>query len=144
MRFLEHGWLCLSAYCCGVSALPVAQVLVAILPLKEDTRGLLDASRLRMLPAGASLVNCGRAEVVVQEDVLALLDAGHLGEAVLDVTSPEPPPPGSPLWHHPRVRLSPHIAGRMTTAASCGVLLENWRAARRGEPPRHPVQPGDL
>jgi glyoxylate/hydroxypyruvate reductase A len=120
------------------------QVLVVVLPLKTGTEGLLDGRKLRLLPRGAAVVNCGRAEVIVQDDLLRLLDDGQLSQAVLDVTSPEPPPKGSPLWSHPRVRLSPHIAGRMTTTACCQVLLDDWRRVRRGEPPSHPLDPSDL
>jgi glyoxylate/hydroxypyruvate reductase A len=71
-------------------------ILVCVLPLTDDTRGLLAAAQLRALPAGASLINVGRAECIVQADLLAALDDGHLSRAVLDV-APQEPLPGALL-----------------------------------------------
>jgi len=88
-----------------------AQILVDALPLTGETRDLLDRERLSRLPAGSHLINVGRGATVVDTDLLALLDAGHLASAVLDVFRVEPLPADSPYWHHPKVTVTPHLSG---------------------------------
>mmetsp|Transcript_25402 Transcript_25402/g.71054 ORF Transcript_25402/g.71054 Transcript_25402/m.71054 type:complete len:352 (+) Transcript_25402:94-1149(+) len=115
------------------------QVLVVILPSTPETDGLLGQGLLSLLQPGAALVNTGRGQVVVEEDLLRLLDSGHLSQAILDVTAPEPPTAGSPLWSHPRVTLTPHIAGRIGHDTACQALIGNWARVRSGEPLQHQV-----
>ena len=85
-------------------------------PLTPDTRHLIGAAALASLPRGALLVNTARGGLVDEAALLAALDSGQLGGAGLDVTEHEPPPPDSPLRAHPRVILTPHVAG-VTPAA---------------------------
>lgn len=94
--------------------LGAADWVINLLPATERTRGLLNAEMFARFRTGAWLSNQGRGATVVTDDLLAALEGGHLGGAVLDVTDPEPLPPGHGLWHHENVILTPHIAS--TTA----------------------------
>ena len=94
--------------------LPDHEVVILVLPLTEATRGLVDAAFLAAMPDGALLVNVARGPVVVTDALVAELIRGRL-RAALDVTDPEPLPPGHPLWTLPGVLISPHVGG-FTTA----------------------------
>jgi phosphoglycerate dehydrogenase-like enzyme len=87
-----------------------ADHLILSLPGTDATRNLFDAAMLARAKPDAHLINVGRGSVLDQEAVVAALDAGRLGFATLDVTEPEPLPPGHPLWTHKRVRLTPHVS----------------------------------
>jgi len=90
--------------------LPLADIVVLTTPLSAQTRGLLDARRLALLPDGALVVNIGRGPVLDTDAILAETAAGRL-RAALDVTDPEPLPSGHPLWHSPGTIITPHVAG---------------------------------
>ena len=114
--------------------LPEARLLVLCAPLTPETCGLVDA---RLLAGGHDrlmLVNVGRGAQVVVPDLLAALDAGRLGRAVLDVFEEEPLPPDSPLWRHPRVTVTPHHSGPSTPKDLIPDILENLRAYAEGRP----------
>ena len=81
--------------------LPQTDILVCLLPLTPDTRGVLNARTLGLLPRGAFLVNGARGGHVVQPDLLAALDSGQVAAAALDVFEPEPLPADHPFWGHP-------------------------------------------
>jgi glyoxylate/hydroxypyruvate reductase len=85
-------------------------LLINLLPSTDETRGLIDERRLRLLPRGAGFINVGRGDAVEQSALLRLLDSGHLSLASLDVLRSEPPAADDPVWTHPRVILTPHVA----------------------------------
>jgi D-3-phosphoglycerate dehydrogenase/glyoxylate/hydroxypyruvate reductase A len=116
-----------------------SDILVNALPLTPDTHALLDRHTLGALPREAFLVNVGRGEHVVEPELRALLDDGHLAGAALDVFEREPPGPGNWVWTHPKVLATPHIAAQAafeTVAAQC---LDALRRARAGLPQPHAV-----
>jgi phosphoglycerate dehydrogenase-like enzyme len=93
--------------------LPRADVVVLTVPMTDETVGLVDKSFLAAMPDGALLVNVARGPVVVTDALLAELETGRLTAAV-DVTDPEPLPPGHPMWSAPGLLLSPHVGGNTT------------------------------
>lgn len=116
------------------TVLRAAQILVLLLPLTEDTRDLLDARRLAMLPEGTFIVNPGRGPLIDDTALLAALDAGHIGHATLDVFRAEPLPPDHPYWAHARVTVTPHIAADTRAITATRVIAENIRRSEAGEP----------
>jgi glyoxylate/hydroxypyruvate reductase A len=127
----------------GAAALPAvlaaAQVVVSLLPLTPATRGLFDAQAFAAMPRGAGFVNLARGAQVVDGDLLAALDSGHLGHAVLDVFQTEPLPSGHPFWLHPRVSMLPHAAALTDERSAAAVASANVRAWRTGQALAHVV-----
>lgn len=117
------------------AVLPTADVLVNVLPLTSETRGLLDERRLALLRDDALVVNAGRGRTIDAIALLRELDAGRL-RAVLDVTDPEPLPSESPLWSIPNVLISPHIAGdsARATVRTFQIAGDQIRRLAAGEP----------
>ncbi|WP_257554393.1 glyoxylate/hydroxypyruvate reductase A [Sphingobium sp. CFD-2] len=107
-------------------------ILLCLLPLTPETRGILCRDLLLQLPRGASLINAARGGHLVTEDLLALLDEGHISAALLDVTDPEPLPTGHPIWSHPRILLTPHVASMTRADSAAHALIANIRRHRAG------------
>ncbi|HWH98452.1 MAG TPA: NAD(P)-dependent oxidoreductase [Pseudolysinimonas sp.] len=129
----ERGEIASSAELSGL--LPTAEAVVICLPLDDATRGLVDSDFLAAMPDGAILVNIGRGAVVDTEALLAELATGRL-RAALDVTDPEPLPPGHPLWSAPGVVISPHVGGQVTTMPDAveALVRRQIAALESGEP----------
>lgn len=111
-----------------------ADMLVCLLPLTPETRGVIDARLLGAMRPGGYLLNAARGGHMVAADVLAALESGHLAGAALDVFEPEPLPPESPFWTHPKVILTPHAASITIPASAAPQVVENIHRARAGRP----------
>jgi glyoxylate/hydroxypyruvate reductase A len=109
------------------------------LPLTPATRGILNKTTLAQLPKGACVINCARGSHVVEADLIAALDAGHLTGATLDVFETEPLPEEHPFWTHPKVVITPHVASMTDPAAFMRGVAETIRRMERGLPPENVV-----
>jgi glyoxylate/hydroxypyruvate reductase A len=111
-----------------------SNMLVCLLPLTAATKGIINAETLALLPAGAYLINCARGEHVVENALLAALDKSHIAGATLDVFQQEPLPPDHPFWTHPKVLVTPHIAGLTSPSTAAPQVAENIRRIQAGQP----------
>jgi len=123
--------------------LPSADVVVDLLPLTPDTRGLIGADAIGGMKPGALFVNAGRGGTVDADALRAALRAGRI-RAALDVTDPEPLPDGHPLWSAPNVLITPHVAGdvRGERRRAWALVAEQVARLERGEPLRNVVEAG--
>jgi glyoxylate/hydroxypyruvate reductase A len=122
------------------AALPKAEILINLLPVTPQTRGVLSRELFTCLPRGAGVVNLGRGAHLVEADLLAALADGHVGRAVLDVFAEEPLPADHPFWRHPRVTVLPHVAALTDLDTAASVVADNLRRLALGEPLRHLVK----
>jgi glyoxylate/hydroxypyruvate reductase A len=112
-----------------------SQALVCLLPLTAQTRGVLDARAFARMPKGGCVINLARGAHVVTADLLAALESGRLAHAYLDVFETEPLPADSPLWAHPGVTITPHVAALTEPRTALPKIVENVERVRRGAAP---------
>ncbi|MCK1406900.1 glyoxylate/hydroxypyruvate reductase A [Bradyrhizobium sp. 76] len=124
----------------GLAAmLKETEVLVNVLPLTPETRGILDAQVFAKMQRGGYLVQIGRGEHLVEGDLLAALETGQLAGAALDVFATEPLPPIHPFWDHPKITVTPHVAGDISVRAVATTLIAAANAIRGGRRPLHAI-----
>ena len=114
--------------------LAASRMVVCLLPLTPDTDGLLNAERLARIRSGGYLINVARGAHVVDADLIAAIDSGHLAGATLDVFRVEPLPKGHPFWAHPKITLTPHTSARTLRSESIAQIASKISALQRGEP----------
>lgn len=114
--------------------LQASRVLVCVLPLTEETTGLLDEVVLGKLPPGAYLINVARGAHLVEDDLLKLVQNGHIAAATLDVFHDEPLPPAHPFWQEPKITITPHIAALTLRGDSVRQIAGKIRALEQGDP----------
>jgi glyoxylate/hydroxypyruvate reductase len=113
--------------------LQASRVLVCLLPLTAETRDILNLKNLSRLRPRGYVINVARGAHLVDDDLLALLDSGHLAGATLDVFRTEPLPPTHPFWAHPKIVLTPHTSARTLRSESIAQIAGKIAAMQRGE-----------
>jgi glyoxylate/hydroxypyruvate reductase A len=114
--------------------LAATKVLVCLLPLTPETQGIMNARSLERLMPGGYVINVARGGHLVDEDLIALLDNGHLAGATLDVFRTEPLPAEHPFWKHPRITVTPHTSARTLREETIAQIAGKILAFQRGEP----------
>lgn len=124
------------------SFLAGTQVLVCLLPLTPETRDIINAANLAKLRPGAYVINVARGAHVVDDDLVAQIDSGHLSGAMLDVFRTEPLPAAHAFWKHPKITLTPHTSARTLREESIAQIAGKIMKMAQGEPVAGTVEPG--
>ncbi len=109
-----------------------SKVLVCLLPLTADTRDIMRRETLLKLQAGGYVINVARGGHLVDEDLIALIDSGHLAGATLDVFRTEPLPSTHPFWQHPKITVTPHTSARTLRDESIAQIVGKIKALEQG------------
>lgn len=112
-----------------------ADYLICLLPLTDQTRNMLDRKLFEAMKPEAVLINVGRGEHLVEEDLLRALDDEQLALAILDVFRTEPLPQHHPFWTHPKVRITPHCSAITRTDEAAELIVESYRRVQAGREP---------
>ncbi len=141
--FPVHGWSRTAKVLEGVRGyagadqlqdfLGATRILVCLLPLTDETQGILNHARLSLLLPGGYVINVARGAHLVDQDLIALLDSGHLAGATLDVFRTEPLPAEHVFWKHPKIQVTPHISARTLRLESVAQIVGKIMALQRGE-----------
>ena len=115
------------------------QILVSVLPLTPETRGIMNADLFAKLAPGACVINGGRGPQIVDDDLLAALDSGQVGAAVLDVFATEPLPEAHPFWSHDKVTVWPHVAAQTNPETAAQQVAAAIDAMMAGKAPANQV-----
>lgn len=121
------------------SMLRITDALVCLLPLTAETQGILNARTFSMLKRGGCVINLARGGHVVVPDLLRALDSGWLAHAYLDVFETEPLPSKDPLWNHPGITITPHVAALTEPRTAVPKVVDNIERVRRGDTPMNLV-----
>ena len=121
--------------------LAATRILVCLLPLTPDTQDIMNRDTLARLRPGGYVINVARGGHLVDDDLLALIESGHLAGAALDVFRTEPLPPGHPYWTHPKITVTPHTSARTLREDSIAQIAGKIAALERGEPIAGVVDP---
>nr|MBC7612163.1 glyoxylate/hydroxypyruvate reductase A [Pseudopedobacter sp.] len=116
------------------AALNGTDILINILPATRQTENILNKNRLKQLNKDAFLINVGRGEHLIEEDLLSLLDEGHLSGALLDVFKVEPLPINHPFWVHPKIQVTPHVASITNIKSAVLTVATNYQNHLSGKP----------
>lgn len=122
-----HGAAQLDAF------LAASRIVVCLLPLTPDTENILNAQRLAQIRPGGYIINVARGAHVVDADLLAAIDGGHLAGATLDVFRVEPLPQGHPFWNHPKITITPHTSARTLRSESIAQIARKIAALQNGQ-----------
>lgn len=151
LGFTVAGWSRTSKHIDGVESfvgdhglapfLGGSHILVCLLPLTPETEGIIDQRTLAALSPGAFVINVARGGHMVEEDLLAALETGHIAGATLDVFREEPLHQDHPFWRHPRVIVTPHIASQTDPRSAADQVVANIRRIRAGKPPTDIADP---
>ncbi len=113
--------------------LAASRIVVCLLPLTADTENILNAERLAQIRPGGYVINVARGAHIVDADLLAALDGGHLAGATLDVFRVEPLPQGHAFWNHPKITITPHTSARTLRSESIAQIARKIAALQNGE-----------
>ncbi|WP_090044744.1 glyoxylate/hydroxypyruvate reductase A [Limnohabitans sp. 2KL-27] len=121
----------------GAQSLPeflqATRVLVNLMPLTPETENILNHANLSLLQQGGYVINVARGKHLVEEDLITLIDSGHLSGAMLDVFRTEPLPADHPFWHHPKITVTPHTSARTLREESIAQIVGKIQALQRGQ-----------